>query len=158
MGWQDRDWAKWTDEERARFYGSGRRTSKRATLAPTTTRDRSISGVFLAVVVSLALSLVAAYFHFHVNVGAADSRSVATPLLARHPFLYGTQSRRTGGSQKVTCTAMVAAPPGPWSCIEWSIVMPGQSPREARRLATDTPCVYAKVVQEERSWVCVRER
>ncbi|HEY2354957.1 MAG TPA: hypothetical protein VGH79_08695 [Gaiellaceae bacterium] len=53
MGWRDRDYAKWTDEERQSFYGSGptftgARRSTRVGLGP---------GVGLAVLVSGALAL-----------------------------------------------------------------------------------------------------
>ena len=48
MGWQDREYAKWTDEERRRFYGFGSVSPRRGILRPT---------AGLAALASLAIAL-----------------------------------------------------------------------------------------------------
>src|SRR5690348_12417003 len=66
MGWRDRDYAKWTNEERRRFYGSGD-SGYRATRSSYATgpgqgrlfgpRIGVAPGAFLAVIVSLLVTL-----------------------------------------------------------------------------------------------------
>ena len=61
MGWRDRDWAKWTDEERRRFYGSSGSNVSSATSTYSVGRGQGrlfgrrvrASHCFLAVIVSL---------------------------------------------------------------------------------------------------------
>lgn len=65
MGWRDRDWARWTDEERRRFYGSGGSGFPSARSYSTGpgqgrlfgTRVGAAPGAFLAVIVSLLVAL-----------------------------------------------------------------------------------------------------
>lgn len=66
MGWRDRDWAKWTDEERRRFYGSSSRSALPAARSYSTGAGQGslfgpriglLPGTFLAVIVSVAVAL-----------------------------------------------------------------------------------------------------
>lgn len=55
MGWRDRDYAKWTDDERSRFYGTGSTPSTRGSSLGT--RVRPVPGALMAVLVSLVVAL-----------------------------------------------------------------------------------------------------
>jgi hypothetical protein len=154
VGWQDRDWAKWTDEERARFYGSGPKTST-ASLTRTISRKerRTHRSLFFAVLVSAGLTLGAALLHVHLRIDRGSHAS-PTVVVARRPVIYGSGARvQTDGSQ-LTCTSMVAAG-GAWSCVALSIVMPGQHVAEAAPLAGGSSCSVAKVDQDARRWICL---
>jgi hypothetical protein len=56
VGWRDRDYAKWTDEERRRFYGTGDPRS-RTYADGSGSRLGVVPGVFLAVIVSVLAAL-----------------------------------------------------------------------------------------------------
>jgi hypothetical protein len=64
MGWRDREYAKWTDEERRRFYGSGTPGYRRGPSYSVPgqgrlfgTRVGAVPGALLAVIVSLLVAL-----------------------------------------------------------------------------------------------------
>ena len=67
MGWRERDWAKWTDDERRRFYGSSRGSGYPTAGSSYSTRPGQgrlfgsrvgvAPGAFLAVIVSLLAAL-----------------------------------------------------------------------------------------------------
>jgi hypothetical protein len=65
MGWRDRDYAKWTDAERRRFYGSSASSdyaprsgySVPGQGRPFGSRVRMAPGAFLAVIVSFMVAL-----------------------------------------------------------------------------------------------------
>jgi hypothetical protein len=57
MGWRDRDYAKWTDDERRRFYGSAAGYSQLEPGPPAVRAGRLRPGVGLAVLVSLFVAL-----------------------------------------------------------------------------------------------------
>lgn len=54
MGWRDREYAKWTDDERRRFYGSGAARAQGSSLS---SRVGIVPGALLAVLVSLLAAL-----------------------------------------------------------------------------------------------------
>jgi hypothetical protein len=56
MGWRDRDYAKWTNEERRRFYGSGPTFTGRDP-ARRSTRIGLRPGAWLAIVVAVVIAL-----------------------------------------------------------------------------------------------------
>lgn len=58
MGWRDRDWAKWTDEESRAFYGSGGSSAPSPSFpARSRVRPRPTNSVLLAVIVSFIVAL-----------------------------------------------------------------------------------------------------
>jgi hypothetical protein len=70
MGWRDRDYAKWTDAERRRFYGFGSISPRRGVLRP---------GAGLAVIASLAIALGQLPLH-HPLVPALHIGGTASPV------------------------------------------------------------------------------
>lgn len=124
MGWRDRDYAKWTDEERRRFYGSGdsgyqgprssyatglgqgRLFGSRVGLAP---------GAFLAVIVSLLVTLALGQLpRSHPLIPALHFtlpglRGAASPGMIRPSGTINTPTTATVGS---TLTFHGTAPTG----------------------------------------------
>ena len=79
MGWQNREYARWSDEERRRYLGAGSSRSAPA-------RGRRISAVqsaFLAVIVSLVLFLLGQVPVAHPLIPALHFKLPAPPH--RHP-------------------------------------------------------------------------
>ena len=125
MGWQDRDWAKWTDDERARFLGH----------SPSVT-----GGAFLAVVVSLVATVLLA--------GAPG-----VGLLHRHkspmPPVYGTGTVIVAMGHDATCTQLLDG-----VCNAYTVVEPGQRVHPAAPLPPGTSCPLHEVDQARGVWFC----
>jgi hypothetical protein len=91
VGWRERDWAKWTNEERRRFYGSGRgsgldtSTGGGASLPPVrSSRGRSRSGGSSGSLLGVLLFLAAVAFALH-SMGISlpgHSHRQPSPVLA----------------------------------------------------------------------------
>ena len=164
MGWQDRDWAKWTDEERARFYGGGVRSSKSSSLPRTAVRladnPRARGTLLLAVLVSGALSLAFGVLHVRLHILRTNHPATAASHVTGGPapVLYGTRVRTQADGSQLTCTSMVTAANGGWSCIRAAIVMPGQRTALAAPLPRGRACAYANVDQVQGRWTCVRPK
>jgi hypothetical protein len=133
VGWQDRDWAKWTPEERSRFLGGG---------------TAVVPGALLAVVVSL-VSVVA----------LAKPGGVSILHLGRQPgpppaahVVYGAGAPN-GSGMNATCTTM-AAPDGTWHCTAWTPLLSGQQWAPAQSLPAGSTCTVATVEQRNGRWIC----
>ncbi len=99
MGWQDRDWATWTGEERDRLL-AGMCAPARTRLG---IRSRCNELTLLAMLVSLAASLTGWQFHlFRLPISPSAADVVPTA-----PVVYGIGLAHTGAS-RMTCTAMAA--------------------------------------------------
>jgi hypothetical protein len=100
MGWRERDWAKFTDEERAALYGGGRGSSLPPSAEgaahypqpiPPTRRPKGISrrrqrigeGIFLGLTVLGALTF--AYDHIHHDPARLITLQPALPLVTPQP-------------------------------------------------------------------------
>ena len=126
MGWQERDWARWTDEERSRFVGSSPAVR---------------SGAFVAVVVSLVATVVLA--------GAPGIQ-----LLQRHhtpsiPPLYGSGTVVLFAGHDGTCTEIQNG-----ACTTYTPIEPGQRVLPAAPPPAGTSCPLLEVDQASGSWVC----
>ena len=147
MGWRDRDWAKWTDEERDRFLGG--------TSAPPPrrlgVRSRRNELTLVALLVSAAVSLAGWQLHlFSFPISAP--RAVAVPTA---PVVYGTGLAHNGASD-MTCTAMAADARGGESCTVWTILLPGQQAVQALRLPVGRTCPAVIADQHTGHWVCTK--
>jgi hypothetical protein len=144
MGWQERDWAKWTEEERARFVGG--------TTAPPRPRQglrsRRNELTLLAMLVSLAASLVGWQFHlFSLPISTPHSRVPTAPVV------YGAGLAQNGAS-RMTCTAMEADGQGGESCTVWTILFPSQQAVQALQLPVGSTCPAVIADQHTGHWVC----
>ena len=153
MGWQERDWARWTDEERSRYLGSSTRVVAGA--APVRSRfgfhASSRRGVtLLAMLVSLGLSLLT--WHFHLFQAVAQQPPLQVP---RSTIVYGTGlTDFNGQSDESTCTAMEVNAQGIQSCTLWTILLPGQQAVQAATLPAGSTCLAAQVDQHTGRWIC----
>jgi hypothetical protein len=152
MGWRDRDWAKWTDEEREWFYGS--RRGGRDVAQPTGARrrlKRSSSRLTKTIAVAVACSLGAFAF---LKLDTDSHPSVPMTRASFPPVVYGSDLRSAAGAGgRLLCTRLVSNN-GTKSCVVWSILRPEQTAREARPLAPGTFCFVTTVDQRSGSWVC----
>ena len=128
MGWQDRDWAKWTDEERARFVGGG------------TSGVGIVPGALLAIVVSLVATVVLTH--------------PFRPTRPTPPPLYGSGVVDQLMGHRTMCTKMELVS-GTWTCDVWSMLLPGQQALPAAPLSGGGLCAAAAVDQPSRRWICV---
>jgi hypothetical protein len=154
VGWQERDWAKWTDEERSRYLGSSTRADTRAGplrsrfgFHESSRRDLTL----LAMLVSLGLSLATWHFHFFRLVAQQ-----APAQVPRATIVYGTGlAHMNGQSEAMTCTTMEVNAQGSLSCTAWTILSPGQQAVQAAALPAGTTCTAARVDQQTGRWVCL---
>jgi hypothetical protein len=149
MGWQDRDWAKWTDEERDRYLGGTTVSAPGRPEACGRASSRRTEATLLAVLVSLAVSL--AGWHFHLfRLPALTHPAVVVPTT---PVVYGTGLAQNGASQ-MTCTAMATDARGGESCTAWTILGPGQRAVQATPLPAGTACPAVVADQRSGRWMC----
>ena len=128
MGWQDRDWAKWTEDERRGFFGGGAASGLSA-----------VPGAFLGIVASLvAIVMLGQPFH--------HSRPTLRPI-------YGTAEIDGPMGQRTTCTKM-EIDAGKWTCDVFSILLAGQRALPAAPLPPGSLCRIAVVNQASRRWTC----
>lgn len=116
MGWRDRDYAKWTDEERSRFLGSSMRTDTlppaQTSSPPTQTRGGLIRpGAGIAILVSGVLFGLG---HFPTSHPIFSSLHFQLPGLSATPSLQstGTISGPRSAALGSTLTLNGTAPPG----------------------------------------------
>jgi hypothetical protein len=86
MGWQDRDYAKWTDHERRRYYGFGSVSPRRGLLRP---------GAGLAVLASLAIALGQLPLH-HPLVPALHFGGAIAPRASSVGTISGVSTATVG--------------------------------------------------------------
>lgn len=142
MGWQDRDWAKFDDDELKAIYGGGRRKSPDRPGGPEP--GRRISGVIIGSVVVLVAVLAGAY--------ALGRPAASSPSLVEGPtFIYGHAIVFSGEPAVCTEIAYNTTVRG-WVCLvvdgnsrHLPVIEPG---------AYDGPCADAVADQVEGRWVC----
>ncbi len=136
VSWEDRDRAKWTPDERARF------------LSPEAGASRVRHLVLLAMLMSAVATLGFSEFH--------GFRFVHAQQAPQSPVVYGTGlAHWRGSSQQLTCTAMTTDTSGRQSCTSWSLIQPGQRLVPAVQLPTTPYCSAAEVDQQAGAWVCM---
>jgi hypothetical protein len=150
VGWQDRDWAKWTDEERTRYVG-GATAPVRASTQTYGSRRGEIT--LLAMLVSLGASLMIWHLHFLNFAAGTPSPALVVPT---SPVVYGTGlADMTGASEEMTCTATATDARGAESCTSWTILSSGQHAVQAAPLSTGINCASAEADQQSGRWICV---
>lgn len=105
MGWRERDYARWTDEERRRFLGS---TTLARAGSPSTRRASSglvAPGVSFAVLASAALLAAG---HLPRNHPLIPALNFKLPPLAHHP-----RTTPSADSRMRRCSSRISAPPTP---------------------------------------------
>jgi hypothetical protein len=149
VGWQERDWAKWTDDERARMVGG------RASTTTTCPRANPRRRVELTVI-ALAASVVASFGISHFRMLRLGGPPALLP--ARPPaVVYGTGLAHMPGGQEMTCTAMESDAKGVRSCTAWQYLQPGQRAEQAATLPEGGPLCTAVVAdQATGGWKCTR--
>jgi hypothetical protein len=106
MGWRERDWAKWTDTERQRFFGTGRSTSHAPTRSsPKAFGKRRTRREALAVLMLIAG--VAAYHSGTLNrspqpIVIPTTSGPARKLSLRLPHTYPTSTAPAPPSPRYT--------------------------------------------------------
>ena len=142
MGWQDRDYAKWTDEERARHLGGAATGSRRRT---------EVTG--LAILLSVVCTWGVVRFHV-----LRPGQPVLSPIPPALPaVVYGTGDGTLAG-QETTCTALAADASGAESCTTWQLLGPGQHAVQAAPVApiAGMRCVAVVANQETGRWTCTQ--
>jgi hypothetical protein len=136
VSWEERDWATWTPEERARFLSPD--------AGPAPVRHLVLLAVLLTAVATLGFS------EFH------GFRFVHAQQAPQSPIVYGSGlAHWRGSSQQLTCTAMTTSSTGHQFCTSWSLIGPGQRAVQAEQLPSTPHCSAAQVDQEAGAWVCV---
>jgi hypothetical protein len=131
VGWQDRDWAKWTDDERSRFLGH-RSTGRSSSVA---------QGAFVGVVVSLVATVVLA--------GAPGIGFLRHNRASAFRPVYGTGKVVVAFGRDVTCTELLHG-----ACGAYTFVQPGQRVLRAAPPPPGTTCQLLEVDQSRGAWVC----
>jgi hypothetical protein len=145
VGWQDRDWAKWDDRERAHFLGAAPAPTRRRVAVATSELT------LLAVLVSAAGTFLISHFHLQQRLLSLHPAPVVSPPRV----IYGTGLGHFKGSpQEMTCTAMATKADGSQTCTTWSYVMPGQRMQQAAPLPPGTDCSAVEVDQQLGRWAC----
>lgn len=143
MGWQDRDWAKWDDDERSRFFGGGG-------LPRSGGRGFAVGGI-AAVVVSLVVVVVGESQGLNLlHINRAHHR-VAIPIAP----LYGTGVVVKGmDGNDITCTELSFDSLGASRCTGWTYLLPGERARRAAGMPARGTCAAVEADQISGSWVC----
>jgi hypothetical protein len=147
VSWRDRDWARFTDEERRLLYGGG------SGLRSVPSLQTEWSRLLVWGLVVMALAAV-------IGFAWATRSHRASPSPPRPgPVVYGEQllATVTGGlyraDEGLTCTTeAVNVRYGVWVCEGFAIVQPGQVARTA--VASAGPCGVRHVDQATGRWVC----
>lgn len=134
MSWRDRDWARFTDEEREHFYGG--------------VSLRSVSPVAWALF-AVAVLLIGLYAYTVRDRSPRPYPPVSKPAPVVYSGAYG-ENRAIPG-QQVACTAE-GMQLGDWVCTYWQILQPGQTARPAKD--PGGPCGVRHVDQATAAWVC----
>ncbi len=142
MGWHDREWAKWNEDERSRFFGGGG--------SPRNGGYGFGVGAFAAVVVSLVVVVVAqsqGLNILHLN----RAHRVAIPIAP----LYGTGVVERGmDGNDITCTELSFDSAGKSHCAGWTYLLPGERARRAAGMPARGTCAAVEADQISGSWVC----
>jgi len=143
VAWQERDYAQWTDEERAAYLGS---------LAPPVRRSRRRDLVGLAAAVSLVLT-VSAWHGGMLSFGSTKPTVAPATLAAK--VVYGSGRTRTAdGANNLTCVAMSRNGGGARTCTRWRVLEPSDMAAPAAPLRKGATCASITVDQKAGRWVC----
>lgn len=166
MGWRDRDWARFTDEERRQFYGGGPssplpsrpspaspRTSLRPIVHSPAGRGSSTPSLRFVVWSAVGVAAILVGALAYAARSRLDSRAVhpspATGVVYSGPIGYW----RSNPHQQLACTGESANTRlRVWVCTSWQNLQPGQVTRPA--VDPGGPCGVRHVDQTTGEWVC----
>jgi len=114
VGWRERDWAKWTDAERQRFFGTTRSTSRAPTRSSSKAvgRHRTLRETLAALVL---IAAAVAYYSGALNHSAQRTISPTSPTSttpAPPSPRYTTMSGPSSVPRGTYMTVTGALPPG----------------------------------------------
>jgi hypothetical protein len=142
VGWQDRDWAKWNEDERSRFFGGGG--------SPRGSGHGFAAGGIAAVVVSLVLVVVGESQGLNL-LHLERAHRMAVPIAP----LYGTGLVVKGmDGNDITCTALSFDSLGASHCTGWTYLLPGERTLPAAGMPARGTCAAVEADQISGSWVC----
>jgi hypothetical protein len=143
VAWQERDYAQWTDEERAAYFGS---------LTPPTWRSRRRDVTVLAAVVSLVLT-ISAWHAGMLSFGTPQREAAPAGLTAK--IVYGSGRTHTAdGANNLTCVAMSRSGGGARTCTHWRVLLASDMAAPAAPLPKHAACASIMVDQKAGRWVC----
>ena len=144
MGWEDRDWAKWDDRERAHFLGAAAapaRAPRRVAVS-----EHRVELTLLAMLASASLSFAVAHFHLYQRLASPHPKPASAV-----PVVYGSAVTDAAGRTFV-CTAVVRRPGQDGTCTAAATLQPGQRAMTAGALPPG--CRSLVVDQRLGRWVC----
>jgi hypothetical protein len=175
MGWRDRDWAKFTDEERRLLYGGGRpkrSCSRRSSSLPSgsashadggpgsytvSTRgfakpaceSRSLRPLVWGSLAAIIIAVSAFAYAERPRPGVPNTEAPTQSVV------YGGQTAlgKDGSNERLACTAEGAnVRLRVWVCTEWTILQPGQVVAPA--IDPGGQCGVHHADQATGRWVC----
>lgn len=168
MGWQDRDWAKLSDDELEALYGVQRRQaapSSGTTLPPTTPVSRlrvqttTTGRQRFWIGMTLFLVVAGGFAYTHRETAPASASPAASPA-AEPTVLYGmrgtstTVPSQTPGAVDTVCTEEeFDAKTQSWFCVAWTLNprgLPVVLPAPYRG-----PCTHLVAATTEARWTCL---
>jgi len=143
VAWQERDYATWTDDERAAYLGS---------LTPPTRRSRRRDVAVLAAVVAAVLTVSA----WHAGMLSFGSTTPTISPVTAVKIVYGSGRTRTAdGANNLTCVAMSRkGGSGARTCTRWRTLEPSDMAAPAAPLRKGARCASITVDQKSGRWVC----
>jgi hypothetical protein len=150
VSWRDRDWARFTNEERRQFYGDSGYRSSFPSIPSQAQR------VVFWCLILVAAGAVAGYAY--TSRSDRVSPGQASPTLPS--VIYGGQMAYAGSGDpyenaQQACTSEAANTRlGVWVCVTWTIIQPGQTARPA--IDPGGQCGVRHVDQTTGTWFCDR--
>jgi hypothetical protein len=149
VSWRDRDWARFTDEERQLFYGGW--SGSRPCPPSQTEWSRLVVWGFVGMAIAAVIGFAWAT--------RSHRASPSPPKLG--PVVYGEQVLQTGtggyyrAADDLTCTTeSLNVRFRVWVCQAYTIVQPGQVARTAVDSDAGGQCGVRHADQETGRWVC----
>jgi hypothetical protein len=149
VGWRDRDWAKFSDDEWQAIYGFRRKAPRETPrddvpILVSGRRNRLRRYVWGGLAL-LAIVVLAGGFALRASDGRTAQR------LASPPVLYGL--RGSGGTNTVCTEMAVAQGSTSWRCLAWTVNVNHAAIVEPRPYTG--PCTHAVVDQARGAWTCL---
>ena len=152
MGWQDRDWAKLTDDELYSLYGARRgRPALFAPAAPSPLRQPVPKRTLVWALVGVAIGATLLAANHQLGFAPAPAQQ---PLVAAPPtVLYGERSALSDESGHPMACIDEQLFGSTWHCMSWSIDTTNATIVEPA--AYTGTCTHVHVDQDLGRWVCL---
>lgn len=154
MGWRDRDWAKFSDDEWRELYGVDRGWGGEGSGSHSIDWAR-VTGWTVVGFAALALLVVTVDLRRGPSASTPAPPASAAPRLA---VLYGIRGSGANdlapGGRRTACTEMAwHTSAAAWTCLSWNVNSDGVPVVEPRPFGG--PCAHAVVDQQRGAWSCV---